>query len=133
MHQKTRNAPALAFFAKFINQVGKLAFRVAHGGVILKWLHSPLMAALLSGGLGVMLFVGAKQRRRRRDRRRPASERGNRQLEPLRTAGDAHSIYDTYERSIFTTCAVVTLAFVALAALAALYDPRALMIAAPRC
>jgi signal peptidase I len=98
--------------------VGKLAFRVAHGGVILKWLHSPLMAALLSGGLGVMLFVGAKQRRRRRDRRRPASERGNRQLEPLRTAGDAHSIYDTYERSIFTTCAVVTLAFVALAALA---------------
>ncbi len=98
--------------------VGKLAFRVAHGGVILKWLHSPIMAALLSGGLGVMLFVGAKQRRRRRDRRRPAAERGTRQLEPLRTGRDAHSLYDTYERGIFTTCAVVALVFLAFAGLA---------------
>ena len=98
--------------------VGKLAFRVAHGGMILKWLHSPLMAALLSGGLGVMLFVGAKRHRRRRDRRRPTSERGTRQLEPLGRARDRHSIYETHEKSIFTTCAVVALVCLAFGALA---------------
>jgi signal peptidase I len=98
--------------------VGKLAVRVAHGGKILKWLHSPLMAALLSGGMGLVLFMGAKRRRRRRDRRRPPEERGARRLEPLRTGHDRLSIYDTYERGIFTTCAVVALVFLAFGALA---------------
>jgi signal peptidase I len=98
--------------------VGRLAFRVPHGGLVLHWLHTPFMAALLSGGMALLLFMGAKQRRRRRDRRRPAAERGTRQLEPLRTGRDAHSLYDTYERGIFTTCAVVALVFLAFAALA---------------
>jgi signal peptidase I len=98
--------------------VGKLAFRVARGGVILKWLHSPLMAALLCGGMGLLFFMGAQHRRRRRDRRRPAAERGTRRLEPLRTGRDAHALYDSYERGIFTTCAVVALVFLAFAALA---------------
>jgi signal peptidase I len=98
--------------------VGRLAFRVPHGGLVLHWLHTPFMAALLSGGMALLLFMGAKQRRRRRDRRRPAAERGARQLEPLRTGRDAHSLYDTYERGIFTTCAVVALVFLAFAALA---------------
>ena len=65
--------------------VGKLAYRVPHGGLVLHWLHTPFMAALLCGGMALLLFMGAKQRRRRRDRRRPAAERGTRQLEPLRT------------------------------------------------
>jgi signal peptidase I len=98
--------------------VGKLAFRVPHGGLVLHWLHTPFMAALLSGGMALLLFMGAKERRRRRDRRRPAAERGTRQLEPLRTGRDAHSLYDTYERGIFTTCAVVALVFLAFAGLA---------------
>ena len=98
--------------------VGKLAFRVAHGGRVLHWLHTPFMAALLCGGMALLLFMGAKQRRRRRDRRRPRDERGIRQLEPLGRAGDHHSVYETHEKSIFTTCAVVALVCLAFGALA---------------
>ncbi len=98
--------------------VGKLTLRVAHGGRILHWLHTPLMAALLCGGMTLLLFLGAKQRRRRRDRRRPLDERGIRQLEPLRASRDRHSFYDSHEQSIFTTCAVVALVFLAFGALA---------------
>ena len=89
-----------------------------HGGRVLHWLHTPFMAALLCGGMALLLFMGAKQRRRRRDRRRPLDERGIRQLEPLRTGPDAHSLYDTHEKSIFTTCAVVALVCLAFGALA---------------
>ena len=87
--------------------VGKLAFRVPHGGRVLAWLHTPFMAALLCGGMGLLLFMGAKQRRRRRDRRRPLDERGIRQLEPLRTGRDAPLALRHPRESIFTTCAVV--------------------------
>src|SRR5512133_1249948 len=31
--------------------VGRLSLRVAHGGRVLAWLHTPFMAALLMGGL----------------------------------------------------------------------------------
>ena len=98
--------------------VGKLAFRVAHGGLVLHWLHTPFMAALLCGGMALLLFMGAKQRRRRRDRRRPRDERGIRQLEPLGKARDHHSIYETHEKTVFTTCAVVALVCLAVGALA---------------
>lgn len=98
--------------------VGKLAFRVPHGGLFLHWLHTPFMAALLSGGMALLLFMGAKQRRRRRDRRRPQPERGIRELEPLRTSRDRHAVYAAHEQTIFTTCAVVALVFLAFGALA---------------
>jgi signal peptidase I len=98
--------------------VGKLAFRVPHGGLVLHWLHTPFMAALLCGGMALLLFLGAKQRRRRRDRRRPLDERGIRQLEPLRASRDRHAFYEGHEQSIFTTCAVVALVFLAFGALA---------------
>jgi signal peptidase I len=98
--------------------VGKLAFRVPHGGLVLHWLHTPFMAALLCGGMALLLFLGARQRRRRRDRRRPLDQRGIRPLEPLPAPRDRHSFYDGHEQSIFTTCAVVALVFLAFGALA---------------
>jgi signal peptidase I len=98
--------------------VGKLTFRIAHGGHVLHWLHTPFMAALLCGGVGVLLFMGAQRRRRRRDRRRPPHERGTRPLEPVATHRDRRTFYDSHEGTIFTTCAVVALIFLAFGALA---------------
>jgi signal peptidase I len=98
--------------------VGKLAFRVPHGGRVLRWLHTPVMAALLSGGMALLLFMGAKRQRRRRDRRRAPEERGARQLESVAPGRDRQAVYDIHERTIFTTCAVVALVFLAFGALA---------------
>ena len=98
--------------------VGKLAFRVPHGGLVLHWLHTPFMAALLCGGMALLLFMGAKQRRRRRDRRRPPPSAASASSSRCAPARDAHALYDTHERGIFTTCAVVALVFLAFGALA---------------
>jgi signal peptidase I len=98
--------------------LGKLSVRVAHGGRVLAWLHTPFMAALLTGGMAGFLFMGAQRQRRRRDRRRPPEERGSRQLASVATGRDRQAFYDTHERTIFTTCAVVALVFLAFGALA---------------
>ena len=98
--------------------LGRLALRVGHGGRVLHWLHTPFMAALLCGGMALVLFMGTQRRRRRRDRRRPPEERGTRALQSASTASDRQAIYDTHERTIFTTCAVVALVFLAFGALA---------------
>jgi signal peptidase I len=98
--------------------LGKLAFRVAHGGRFLHWLHTPFMAALLCGGMALVLFMGAQRRRRRRDRRRPPEERGTRRLDSVAAGLDRQTFYDNHESTIFTTCAVVALVFLALGALA---------------
>ena len=98
--------------------LGKLSVRVAHGGRVLHWLHTPFMAALLCGGMALVLFMGAQRQRRRRDRRRPHEERGTRPLGTLPAGRDRQALYDTHESTIFTTCAVVALVFLGLAALA---------------
>jgi signal peptidase I len=98
--------------------LGKLAFRVAHGGRVLHWLHTPFMAALLAGGMALLLFVGNQRRRRRRDHRRPSEERGVRPLASVASGRDRQAFYDNHEQTIFTTCAVVALVFLALAGLA---------------
>jgi signal peptidase I len=98
--------------------LGKLAFRVGHGGHVLHWLHTPFMAALLCGGMALLVFMGSQRRRRRRDRRRPPEERGARRLDPLLTGRDRQAFYDSHESTIFTTCAVVALVFLGLGALA---------------
>ncbi|MGH2855846.1 MAG: signal peptidase I, partial [Solirubrobacteraceae bacterium] len=35
--------------------VGRLWLRVPHGGMLLHWLHTPLIGALLAGGAGLLL------------------------------------------------------------------------------
>ena len=61
----------------------------------------------------LLLFMGAKRQRRRRDRRRPPEERGTRPLEPLPPAATARRSTTPHEQTIFTTCAVVALVFLA--------------------
>jgi signal peptidase I len=53
--------------------VGRLWLRVPRGGVVLAWLHIPLIAALTGGA--ALLLLGAGPRLRRRDRRRPGAPR----------------------------------------------------------
>jgi signal peptidase I len=49
--------------------IGRLWVRVPRGGMVLGWLHAPVVAALLCGGIALLL-VWPTRRRRRRDRRR---------------------------------------------------------------
>jgi signal peptidase I len=50
--------------------VGRLWVRVPHGGSVLGLLQSPLVAALLCGGVGLLLVAPARRRGRRRSRSR---------------------------------------------------------------
>ena len=64
--------------------LGKLWFRVPHGGVLLGTLHTPYFAAALVGCLGVLTLVGAgEERRRRRRRRSGATSAGHRPAMPV--------------------------------------------------
>ena len=92
--------------------VGRLSLRVAHGGRVLAWLHTPLMAALLMGGLAALLLVGATHQRRRRDRRRPNEARAARPVQ------DPGGIFGLDTQIVFTASAVAAMAFLALSALA---------------
>src|SRR4051812_19782251 len=49
--------------------VGKLWIRTPRGGLVLAWVHSPGGAALLAGGVALLMLVGGDRRRRRRGRR----------------------------------------------------------------
>jgi signal peptidase I len=98
--------------------IGALSLRVAHGGRILAWLHTPFMAALLTGGLAALLLLGAKQQRRRRHRRRPSEARAG---DPVQrhAAGTRHEgILGIAAQTVFTASAVAAVAFLALTALA---------------
>jgi signal peptidase I len=97
--------------------IGKLSLRVAHGGRVLAWLHSPFMAALLTGGMAAILLAGANQQRRRRDRRRPTAARGGHSAERPKTGPRAEGILGVDARTIFTASAVAGVAFLALSAL----------------
>jgi signal peptidase I len=98
--------------------IGKLSLRVAHGGRVLVWLHAPFMAALLTGTMALLLFVGAKGQRRRRDGRRSPEARGSRQFDPAPSGRDHRAIVASYERIIFSTSAGIALVFLAISALA---------------
>jgi signal peptidase I len=97
--------------------IGRLSLRVAHGGRVLKWLHSPGIAAVLTGGLAVLLLLGAG-RQRRRDRRRPsqtAARSGSARSAAVRL-GDAIRSGDG--TGPFFACAVAAATFAALGVVA---------------
>jgi signal peptidase I len=98
--------------------VGKLTLRVAHGGRVLRWLHTPLMAALLIGGMALLFFMGAKHHRRRRDRRRPPEARGGRQEQRPAAARSHDGIFGADGQTLFTASAVAVVAFLTLGLLA---------------
>jgi signal peptidase I len=98
--------------------VGRLSLRVAHGGRVLAWLHTPFMAALLTGGVAALLLLGVKRQRRRRDRRRPSEARASGRVERPVRGPHADGMLTANGQFIFTASAVATLAFLALGAVA---------------
>jgi signal peptidase I len=96
--------------------VGRLSLRVAHGGRVLAWLHTPFMAALLMGGLAALLLLGAKHQRRRRDRRRPSDPHAGHAVP--RPGADREGILGVDTQTLFTASTVAAVAFLALTALA---------------
>jgi len=56
--------------------IGALWLHIPHGGVVLKLVHTPLVAALLIGVVGVLCLIGAQETRRRRRRRRGGASGG---------------------------------------------------------
>ena len=97
--------------------LGKLSVRVPHGGWVLALLHTPFMAALFAGVMALLLFVGAKHQRRRRDRRRPSETRPDRPVaRPATPRPGAILGLDGY--AVFTTSVVAAAAFLALGVLA---------------
>ena len=97
--------------------LGKLSVRVPHGGQLLALLHTPFMAALFAGAMALLLFVGAKQQRRRRDRRRPSEARPDRPVARPATPRPG-AIFGLDGYAVFTTAAVAAAAFLALGVLA---------------
>jgi signal peptidase I len=92
--------------------IGKLWVRVPRGGTFLAWLHGPAIAALLCGGVGLLLVWPAR-RRRRRDRRR-GEARGRPRGTPAMTGGP---IMPNAQRLV-AGCAVVALGCLVLGVLA---------------
>ena len=56
--------------------IGALWLRLPHGGRVLAWLHSPLIAAALTGFAALLVLSAFGERKRRRNRRKRASESG---------------------------------------------------------
>jgi signal peptidase I len=95
--------------------IGRLWLRVPHGGSVLAWLHTPIIAALLCGGVGVLLLFPARTRRRRSRRRgaAPPRPRGA----PAVT-GRPNTISNPNVQMILTGCAAVAVLCVAVGLLA---------------
>lgn len=102
--------------------VGRLWLRVPRGGVLLHWLHTPLIGALLAGGAGLLLMAGTGKRRRSRRRRRSERDRGP-AFPGARPVTAGHSAAGpTNLRTVLIVCAVGAVAF-ALVGLVALLHP----------
>jgi signal peptidase I len=94
--------------------IGRLWVRVPHGGAVLGWLQSPLVAALLCGGVGLLLLRPVRRRRRRRHHR--GDQRSRRRGAPSMTGGSTGLSADA--RMLLTGCAVAAAACLALGVLA---------------
>jgi signal peptidase I len=69
--------------------LGALWLRVPHGGVVLKFVHTPVVAAVLCSGLGLLLLFGLGEKRQGHRRRRSRSSGFGRQgAPPMRTPSE---------------------------------------------
>jgi signal peptidase I len=98
--------------------IGRLSLRVAHGGRVLSWLHTPGIAAVLTGGMAALLLVGAGRRRRRRDRRRPSQTRARGEAGRSAAVRLRDAIRSGDGTAAFIACAVAAATFGALGVLA---------------
>jgi signal peptidase I len=58
--------------------IGALWLDVPHGGRVLAWFHTPLIAGIVTAVVALLLVVGVKEKRRRRNGRRNGATRSDR-------------------------------------------------------
>jgi signal peptidase I len=88
--------------------LGRLWVRVPRGGAVLGWIHTPVVAGLLCGAVGMLLLWPAR-RRRRRDRRR----RGRGGGAPAMTGGPARLTSPNAQLVVVLSAVVAVLCLVA--------------------
>ncbi len=97
--------------------IGKMWLLVPNGGVVLAWLHTPWVAALLVAAVAtLLLFGGERKRRRRRDRGRRQSGGTNRARSALPVTGPPAR--GLARRQLLVASGIGMLVFAALAAFA---------------
>lgn len=94
--------------------IGKLWLHVPGGGVVLHWLHKPVIGALLAGLLGLVLVGGAGERQRRRGRRGERPGRAGHQGEPSVTPSNSPTSVPVDLRAVLAGCGVAAAVFAAL-------------------
>ncbi|HEV7492992.1 signal peptidase I [Baekduia sp.] len=110
--------------------IGRLWVRVPRGGAILSWLRIPAIAALLFGGIALLLLWPARRRRRRRDRHR--SKAGARPRGAPSMTGRSMRMVSPNAQLLVGTCGVVAALCVLVGLLAwtrSATDPTAAKIA----
>jgi signal peptidase I len=98
--------------------IGALWLHIPRGGVVLTWLHTPVMAAAVAGLVGLLLLFGASETRRRRKRRRNGATGSSRQGPAPVNTSDHGASRHINTRGLLTACAVVGAAFLGLGMLA---------------
>ena len=98
--------------------VGKLWLHIPHGGLVLHWLHTPLIAALIVVVFGLLTLLGAgENRRRRRRRQRRTNSPGTQSPPPMKTtANRLHPPVDL--TGVLTASAIAALLFLVLGVIA---------------
>ena len=97
--------------------VGKLWLHVPRGGVVLAWLHTPVVDGLVCGVLGLTLLYGFGQQRQRRRRRRRSRSGPGRQGPPLVNTPRHHPIARSVDVGVFLAAALTVAVFVVLSVL----------------
>lgn len=94
--------------------LGKLWLHIPRGGLLIAWLHNPIVAAGLCGALGLLMLGGGEQRRRRNRRRNGSHVSGRQVISPMHARG-----HRTAFLAILTVSATAAVAFLALGLIAA--------------
>jgi signal peptidase I len=99
--------------------IGSMWVHIANGGVLLGWLHTPWVAAVLLGAVAAFLLFGGGRRRRRRDRgrRQRSGSSWPRSVRPV-TSATPHSASRTSNHDLFVACTVGAVLFAVLCVVA---------------
>ncbi len=98
--------------------VGALWLHVPHGGIVMGWLHTPAIAAALSGLAALLLVMDTGRRRRRRDRRRTMPNAASRQRVASVNGSDSSGLRSVSLPSPLIASGVAALVFLALGMIA---------------